>query len=377
MKEIFFTDGEKIELTIISLAASGSGMGITIENGFKKPVFVPYTVPGDIVIAQLTKQYKRYYEAKLCEIITSSPHRIKPVCEHFGTCGACDFLHISYDQQIKSKEKLLLYSLKKVHVSHPTIQLIAAKQTLHYRAKVKLFSQDKEAGFIAKKSNTIVPIKKCSIIYEELNKVFASSLEDGVHNFAYDEKTKSITDSEKCFYTVENCLLAFYPNTFVQSNLEMNKELVRLVCSFIPAKTTVLDLYAGNGNFSIVLAKKGNIVTAVEGDKKGYDLLCANKQSNEVSLTVFYQDVKTFLEENTEVQESIILDPPRTGALEILPLLTKAKNIVYVSCNAQNLGKELKYLCDEGYTITEIYLLDLFPQTRHFETIINLKKKTY
>ena len=375
MKEILFTDEKKIEVTIQALAATGSGVGHIIENGFKKPVFVRYTVPGDVIIAQLTKQYKRYYEAKLLEIITSSPQRIKPICEHFGICGACDFLHVSYDQQLKSKEELLLYSLEKFNISHPKAQLIPAKHQFNYRAKVRFFSKNKQSGFSAVKSNTIIPINHCDIIYEELNTVFSTQFEDGEHSFAYDEKTKSIVDSKECVYTVENCQLAFYPDGFVQSNLEMNKELVSLVCSLTPHDVQVLDLYAGNGNFSVPLAKRGNNVVAVEGDKKGYELLCANKQSNSVKLAAVHQDVQTFLEQHKGQHETILLDPPRTGALDILPLIEHAKTIVYISCNAQILGKELKYLCEKGFVVSSIHLLDLFPQTRHFETVVCLEKK--
>ena len=59
MKGTIFTDGKKIEVNIQSLAASGSGVGHIIENGFKKPVFIRYTVPGDVVIAQIVKQLRQ------------------------------------------------------------------------------------------------------------------------------------------------------------------------------------------------------------------------------------------------------------------------------------------------------------------------------
>jgi len=87
------------------------------------------------------------------------------------------------------------------------------------------------------------------------------------------------------------------------------------------------------------------------------------------------QDVGEYLKDNPPLQKSVILDPPRTGAMKILPFLgDHVRRIVYVSCGLKSLAKELTYLCTQGYSITSVHLLDMFPQTRHFETVVFLER---
>ncbi|MFH1400374.1 MAG: RsmD family RNA methyltransferase [Nanoarchaeota archaeon] len=374
MEEKTVADTRILDLAIQSIASSGSGVGFIDEEGFTRPVFVRYTVPGDVVRAQVSRRYKRYYEASLVEILTPSPQRVIPLCPHFGVCGACDFLHMSYEQQLRSKEALLRQALERSGLTIEHVMIVQADHPLRYRAKVRVFSRDGVVGFSARKSNEVVPIAHCDIVREELNAVFGEqSLPRGEHAFAYDERSARITDSE-CFYTVEDCVLAFHPKGFVQSNLGMNARLVRLVLSLIP-KGTVLDLYAGNGNFSVPLAKRGDAVVAVEGDARGYSLLRSNALANGVTIAAHREDVKDYLRANQITQASVLLDPPRTGAADVIACLgAAAQTIVYVSCDARTLSKDLASLCAGGYTISSVHMIDMFPQTRHVETVVCLRK---
>lgn len=366
---------QEMTVTIESLASTGKGVGTLEAGGYKRPVFVALTVPGDVARINITKKHKRYYEGDLVELITPSPERVIPSCPHFGICGACDYLHVSYKQQLTSKGELLQHYLDKTRVKFPAIQIIGAKQEKNYRIKTRVFSGENKIGFKMRDSQEIIAIKHCDIIVEPLNKLFEKPyLKEGAHSYGFDIKENTITKDELCYYSVDGCKLAYHPSGFVQSNAFMNKRMVAIVKEHVQDRH-VLELYSGNGNFSVPLAKQGCKVLAVEGNLKSHQLALVNAQNNDVKVKAINKDVREFLRHNTKTYDAVLLDPPRTGAMDILSnLIGKAPRIVYVSCDAKSQSKEVKQLCENGYRVNAVYLLDMFPQTRHFETIVVLDK---
>lgn len=372
-KEVLITTS--MNVTIHSLSFSGKGVATIVQDGFNRSVFVEGGVPGDVLEVHITKKKKIYYEATILTIITPSPHRVNPPCPHFGECGACDYLHIDYETQLAEKEKLLRYYLMKAEFDEPALTVIGAPSPLHYRDKVRVRAHKGQVGFYAKKSNTIVPIRHCDIIKEELNVVFSDEYTKhmplkGQKRYVYDYATKRIVgeaDASLCTYYIDDTPLLFSVTGFVQNNLELNTQLVQIVLSCV-AGDNVLDLYAGNGNFSVPLAKQVKKVVAVEGDKLGYDLLVQNCTVNGITnLTPVHADANTY---PAMGYDTVILDPPRTGAEHLERI--DAQTIIYVSCDPSQMVKDIKHIL--GYDLEQAFLLDMFPQTRHFETVLVLKK---
>jgi 23S rRNA (uracil1939-C5)-methyltransferase len=364
-----------MQVTIHSLSFSGKGVATIAEDGFHRSVFVDGGVPGDVLEVELTRKKKIYYEAKILKIITPSPHRVKPPCPHFGECGACDYLHIDYETQLAEKEKLLRYYLVKAEFDEPPLTVIGAPSPLQYRDKVRVRVDKGQVGFYAKKSNTIVPITHCDIIKEELNVVFSDESLRTLpfktqRRYAYDYATKRVVgeaDALPCTYYIADIPLLFSPTGFVQNNLALNEQLVTTVLSCVTGDN-VLDLYAGNGNFSIPLAKQVAHVVAVEGDKLGHDLLVQNSKANHITnLTPVLGDANNY---PATGYDTVILDPPRTGAQHLERI--DAQTIIYVSCDPTQMVKDVKHIL--GYDLHQAFLLDMFPQTRHFETVLVLKK---
>lgn len=371
---------EEVELEIQSLAATGAGVGTVEEKGMKRPVFVYYTVPGDIVRVRITKQHKKYYEAELIEIVKESKSRIKPVCKHFGECGACDWLHIRYGEQIKAKEQLLRLFFKRNSIELGKIEIIKADKTLNYRDKIRVDGESRYC-FYARASNKTVPIERCYIINDELNRIFGLKPDKkGEKSFAYDYKTKNIVkEGEKAYYYFEDIKFAYLTGSFAQSNTEMNRRLIKEVFGEAEGKD-ILELYAGNGNFTIPLSRKSEKITAVEGDKNSYEMLKYNmKENRSANISAYRDDVRWFLKKNSgKMWGCIIIDPPRTGAGDIIEQIAKAtEKIIYVSCNAQELARDVKKIIPLGYEIKKVKLIDMFPQTRHFETLLVLNRKAF
>lgn len=122
-------------LHITSLAAEGNAMGKWNDI----VVFVPMTVPGDVVNVQIRTKRRRYMEGYVTEYIERSPMRVEPFCEHFGVCGGCKWQNIPYSEQIAFKQQQVVDQLTRIgHLSLPEISpILGSAKTDHYRNKLE------------------------------------------------------------------------------------------------------------------------------------------------------------------------------------------------------------------------------------------------
>ncbi len=144
------------------------GAGIAKIDGFV--VFVENTCPGDIVKIKITKVNKNFANGKISEIITPSPHRIKPFCPMYNACGACQLQFIDYDYQLELKQKITEETIRSISGLDIEIQkTISSPEIRNYRRKIQYpISQTKNsgrilAGYFKPKTHEIVNIKYCPI----------------------------------------------------------------------------------------------------------------------------------------------------------------------------------------------------------------------
>lgn len=174
------------------------------------------------------------------------------------------------------------------------------------------------------------------------------------------------------------------PLSFLQVNDDIRDLIYDKAFSYISDFSgDIVELYSGVGilTANIALSLKNANIVAVEIIKdatKNADALMKNLKIDD-RVTNVTADVKEFMASITEVQvpRAIILDPPRRGCDEsVLDCIKKAKfeRIVYISCNAATLSRDLKILADT-YEIKEITPFDMFPQTQHIETLVCLVRK--
>ncbi len=178
--------------------------------------------------------------------------------------------------------------------------------------------------------------------------------------------------------------IEFQPSDFTQVNPEINKRMVLAAIDYLALKQsdTVLDLFSGLGNFSLAMAKHCNYVTAVEGSLAMVQKARHNAELNNITNTEFvYADLYSddALRENWTKQRyhKILLDPPRSGAAEVLPVLRKmqASKIVYVSCHPATLARDAAVLVNEyGYKLKSAGIMNMFPHTGHVESIAVFEK---
>ncbi|MEO5702415.1 MAG: 23S rRNA (uracil(1939)-C(5))-methyltransferase RlmD [Gammaproteobacteria bacterium] len=171
--------------------------------------------------------------------------------------------------------------------------------------------------------------------------------------------------------------LFFAPTDFTQVNAEMNVQMIDRVVELLDLQTTdrVLDLFCGLGNFTLPLARRAGRVIGVEGDAKLVQRARDNALHNSVSNGEFYTaDLAKEIADApwvTQCFDKILLDPPRTGALDLIKQLPRlgASRIVYVSCNPSTLARDAHELVQLGYELVSAGVMDMFPHTTHVESI--------
>lgn len=172
--------------------------------------------------------------------------------------------------------------------------------------------------------------------------------------------------------------LRFDPLVFTQVNQTVNQVMVRRAMALLQPQPGehILDLFCGLGNFTLPIARLGAQVLGIEGDARLVSLAEENAEANGLAGLAHYQVADLTQAQMTDFAMSgpidkMLIDPPRSGALEVLRSLTPGvRRLVYVSCNPATLARDADYLVHErGYTLKAAGVVNMFPHTAHVESI--------
>lgn len=174
----------------------------------------------------------------------------------------------------------------------------------------------------------------------------------------------------------------FHPLDFTQINLEMNRLMVKQALTLLDLKAdeSVLDLFCGIGNFTLPIARHVRHVTGIEGSTEMVARAQENAAHNGIQNVDFYAaNLADMLTDAPWIKQydKILLDPPRTGAKEILACFKRfaPKRIVYVSCNPATLARDAGELVHHyGYTFKQAGIMNMFPHTTHIEAMAVFEK---
>jgi len=178
--------------------------------------------------------------------------------------------------------------------------------------------------------------------------------------------------------------LAFRPLDFIQVNASLNVKMIALALELLDAgpDERVLDLFCGLGNFTLPLARTVREVVGVEGDAGLVARAKDNAVRNGLDNAQFFAADLTQDQRQTPWMrqgfDKLLLDPPRSGAIEVLQQLPlkQFKRIVYVSCHPGSLARDAGYLVNEqGFTLVSAGAMDMFPHTAHVESIAVFEKR--
>ena len=180
------------------------------------------------------------------------------------------------------------------------------------------------------------------------------------------------------------CTFRISPNSFYQVNPKQTEILYEkaIACAGLTGKETVIDAYCGTGTIGLIASKSAKQVIGVELNKDAIRDAITNAKRNDIhNVRFFHQDAGEFMVEMAEKGQQadvVIMDPPRTGSDEaFLSSVIKLapKRVVYVSCGPESLARDLKYLTHHGYRMKECTPVDMFPFTRHVETVVLLSQQ--
>ena len=175
-----------------------------------------------------------------------------------------------------------------------------------------------------------------------------------------------------------NVELAFQPLDFIQVNARLNEKMIARALEMLDTSPDhrVLDLFCGLGNFTLPLARQVREVVGVEGDAGLVARARANAQRNGLANAQFFAADLTQDQRGTPWMrqgfDRLLLDPPRSGAEEVLRQLPlqDIDRIVYVSCHPGSLARDAGFLVNErGYRLVSAGVMDMFPHTAHVESI--------
>ncbi len=390
---------EEIELDIETLTNMGQGLGRINEW----VVMVRFALPGERVRARVYRNDKNFSEADLVEVITPSPSRIAAPCPVFTECGGCQYQHFEYSAQLEWKTKQvkeLLWHM--VRIDHPVQPAIASPKEYGYRSKltphfeVPHKGRPMTIGFLkAGTRSRHVEVKHCPLISDAMNETLTQVRAD---TYAQQEKKPfkkggtllirehldgvTTDPKETIREQVGDITFSFIAGEFFQNNpsiLPAFTGYVRDKARDAGAKYLV-DAYCGSGLFTLTAAKDFEKVVGIEISEQSIDYAVQNAAANEIENASFVLGDAASIFEQIEFagnESAVVIDPPRKGSSEdfLNQLIAFGpRSVIYVSCNPATQMRDLQVLLAGGYHIEEIQPFDLFPQTRHLECVVVLKK---
>ena len=358
--------------------------GLARDNG--KTVFIPFTIPGETVTAEIRDTGKGYYSGELKDIIIPSPYRVKPECLLFMQCGGCTLQHIDYNYQLEIRKSLI----KEAAARNGKIdcgEITALGSTPYsYRNRVQ-FHPDvySRPGFMKRNENKVIPVSHCPVCVKGINDylsdknnriserttVFSPS-GDRYYSDAGDIETIQAVLNSKTYYTDISC--------FFQSYIPVFEKVLDQISLCCPPGGTVIDLYSGTGIIGATVSDKADCLVSVEHGRKAVYYSKKNIQPRKgLTLDFFAQKAEVFVSGRKAAAlfpHTLIADPPRSGlpaSVRNYIIMKKIKNILYLSCDYNTLGRDLGIFVRAGYSIKDIFFYDFYPQTEHAETLAVLQ----
>lgn len=408
------------------------GYGIAYTDG--KTCFVPFTLPQEEVEVNIKNDKKHYYECEIKEVVQPSSERTEPPCKYYTICGGCDMQHTSYQNQLMLKLKMFKDQLFRIaKIDKEPSDIIPSKQPFGYRNRAQLKFDGKYLGFYKRESHQIVDIENCLLLKDDINQILTPMkkflikyglIPNSIHIFSNHKNEKLVKfifeDNQQLlniipkldiyhqeispdikgicfnsgkdeidlgqrsiFYQVDKYKFRVSVDSFFQINLFQIENLINTVLSYLKQINSkkVVDFYCGVGTFAIPSGFIAKEVLGIEANESAVKDAKANTGHNNLKNTKF---LKAKTEKGIKYAldfkpDTVIFDPPRSGIGEkVIREISKIKeleNIIYVSCNPATLARDIGYFKKEGFSVEDIKILDMFPQTHHIESISLLKRR--
>jgi 23S rRNA (uracil1939-C5)-methyltransferase len=394
--------------TVEILRLGHAGDGITADG-----LFVPYTVPGDVV-----RVIREGARGHLQEIVTPGPSRSQPVCSHFGRCGGCALQMMAPGPYLDWKRDLVLSALKqRGFTDAPVEEIRAVPPGTRRRAmfKARADSGRVALGFYEPESRRLVDIFECPVLVPALARLIgplklqlarvlkpnetaelhATATETGVDlslkikrgrgpdllmalselasalNIArLNWNGETVAMAATPSMAIGRFTVALPPESFLQPTKEGEAIVQQLVREEAGGAKSIADLFSGCGTFALDLAE-GRAIHAVDSAAPQIEALVGAAKAGRANLTAETRDLfrRPLLASELARFDAVVLDPPRPGATAQVQVLAQSPvpNVLYVSCNPASFARDARTLADGGYRLTRVVPLDQFLWSPHVE----------
>jgi 23S rRNA (uracil1939-C5)-methyltransferase len=408
-------DPREVTVEIDGLAMGGDAVGRqrdaagaeSASDG--RATFVPLAAPGERVRARIERAKERVAWGELVAIERPGPDRVAPPCPIFGTCGGCQWQHVTIEAQRAAKKAIVERALG---TTIPPVRV--AGPDLGYRDRARLtVGPGGTLGFHARRSHAVVDLgepPRCPLLGPEmaralpalraLGRGLAPGIEleaqagaEGVHLNVVRADAVSAAHARREIDRlgaagVVGISLAGKPTLglaevdvaepgstplaipaagFAQVGRAAVAALVAAVLEAVGSEPgAVLELYAGSGTFTRHLTARAARVFACDGDPGAVERGRRNAPAAAWSARP-----------PTDTPDTVVLDPPREGAdrAHLDAALRARRRIVYVSCDPQTLGRDARHISAAGFRLAGAVALDLMPQTYHVEVVATFEPK--
>jgi 23S rRNA (uracil1939-C5)-methyltransferase len=401
------------ETVLISrLGAQGDG----VADGVSGPRYVPFTLAGERVRASFNGD-----RGRLDSIVESSPHRVTPICRHFGLCGGCALQHMNSEKYSEWKREQVIAAFRSRGIEAAVAEVIRPEG----KRRRSVFSARRTAnglhlGFHEAQSHDIVDIAECPVLEPRivvalpgLKKLLeplvsrkgearitatmtAAGLDvsiEGIEralspvvraSIARDAGAlgcarvsigdEPIYEALAPFYIFGVAEVALPPGIFIQAVGEAEQAMAELVVAGLGKAKSAVDLFSGIGAFTFPIARRAKVL-AIDSDKTAIAALAAGvkKATGIKPVTMLVRDLFREPLSALELNEhdAIVFDPPRAGAEAQSKMIAKSKvkTVIAVSCNPATLARDARTLIDGGYKIESVTPVDQFLYSPHIEVV--------
>jgi len=318
--------------------------------------FVEGALPGELVEIKITEQKKDFAKASIIKILEPNSKRRIPPCPYYGKCGGCNAQHAEFELQIELLRQITLDLFSRTaKINLPENFEIHYGSEWNYRCRAQVGATPRgcpdAAGFQMRGSNTVIPIKNCMVLSENLNEKLKVKVTKKTHLFENQSEKflgKHIHADESVFF---------------QSNLELLPKLIEEVSKAAGEGELLFDIFCGVGLFSAFLQHKFERVIAIEQNP-----LCQKFAEKNLGKNCEFYAMNA--EEWNDFTGCVLIDPPRTGiSNKLCDTLCKNKpdKLIYISCNPATLARDTRKLLNAGYELADIQGFAFYRQTLHFE----------
>lgn len=390
-------------------------------------LMVPHAAPGDRLEVRVRARRRDYSLAEIERIIAPGAGRRPAPCPYVPRCGGCDWQHLDYSWQVREKASLAAAGLSRaLNVNlDPETLVESAPEEFGYRARIRLKARrDGALGFFELGSNRLVEIERCMVaaaaigIPNQMARALGSNLEEIEAVASADrqvlcgylkkppvpaeiKRARAVMERDRSIQGVvlragrirevigdaaitteiePGLDLIADADVFTQVNQAQNLNLVASVMNMagIEPGASVLDLFCGAGNLSIPAARRGALVTGVDSDELAIAAAGANASRLGLGGAKFVAmkaaDTAQFLIRARYRPETVMLDPPRTGAADLMEAIARMRpsRVIYISCDMATLTRDVRILTAAGYRAGKIHAFDFFPNTHHLEIAAQL-----